>query len=274
MKNTLKYYYDIDLKEYRKIDDNYLFDDYYFIRYYKNINAFIYNYLIENNYKVHQIIYNKDNEYITYVDNIPYVLLKLCSTDDINLDFLMKYNIILETQHNNWADLWSKKIDLYEKNIDNVKNDKIKKCFNYYAGVCENAISLFKTLDLSNEKTYLSHIRFNNELDFYNPINLMTDYKMRDIAEYIKSKCYQNKYKEMINYIKKIEPLLSYKDSMLLFIRLMYPTCYFDNYDNYMKEDNIDYTFVDHISSYEQFLKQVYKIISIYYRIPQIEWLI
>ena len=275
MKNIIKYYYDIDINDYKIIDNNYTFDSYYFIKCYKKINILIYNYLIENKYKVYQIIYNKNGEYITFFKNEPYILLKINDKDKIDLDFLMKYNIEFITDYkSNWANMWATKIDFYEKNIDNIKNDKLKKCFNYYVGVCENAISLFKMLDLSNEKIYLSHVRLNNDLDFYNPINLLLDYKMRDVAEYIKRECYKNNYKEMIIFIKKIEPLLSYNDSMLLFIRLMYPTNFFDNYDKYMKKEEIDNIFVDHISSYETFLKDVYQIISNYYKLPQIEWLI
>lgn len=275
MKNIIKYYYGIDVDKIDSIDNNYYFGEYYFIKYYKKIDINLYNYMVKNKYNIDYIIYNKNNEYITLVDNKPYILLKICCKDKINLEFLTNYNIeIFSSYIPDWAKLWSIKVDYYEKNIDNIKNDQIKKCFNYYVGLCENAISLFKTLDLNNEKKYLCHIRLNNNIDFYNPINLIIDFKMRDIAEYIKIECLNNNYKNMLDYIYNIIPILSYNESMLLFIRLMYPTYFFDSYDEYQKNEQVNCSFINHISLYEHFLKKVYKKISTYYKIPVIEWLI
>jgi len=275
MKNIIKYYYDIDINNIKNVDDNYIFEDYYFTKYYKKIDISLYNYMVNSDYKIDYIIYNKNNEYITLVGNIPYILLKIQSVDKIDLNYIMNYNIEINSLNNpNWAKLWSIKIDYYEKNINNIKNDKIRKCFNYYIGLCENAISLFKTLNLENEKKYVCHIRLNNDIDFYNPINLVADFKMRDIAEYIKIECIKNNYRKMLNFINELVPTLSYNDSLLLLIRLMYPTYFFDCYDKYQKNEQVDCSFTDHISLYEHFLKNVYKIISNYYKIPIVEWLI
>ena len=270
MKNSIKYFYNIDVDDIQNINGNYLFSNYYLIKYYKKLDVELYNYMINNKYKIHEIIYNKDHNYITLIDNKPYILLKLCKIDKINLSLILNNNIIQSNISVNWAVLWEKKIDFYEKNISNIKEEKITKYFDYYVGLSENAISLFKTLDLSHEKIYISHIRIDKDIDYYNPLNIIVDYKMRDVAEYIKNAFFQNKKLDFNNLILN----LSYNDSMLLFIRLLFPTYFFDNYDNYIKNEVIDDSYITHIYKYELFLKNIYKLISQHYNIPKIEWFI
>ena len=270
MKNAIKYYYGIDIDEIRNIDDNYVFDKYYLIKYYKNINIELYNYLILNNKKTYKIIYNKDNEYVVNINNKPYVLLEMFDTNMFDLNDILNNNISIRINEKiSWADMWSKKIDYYEKNIVNVKDKKIKKYFNYYVGLSENAISLFKTLNLDSEKTYLSHIRLNNKYDFYSPFNYIVDYKIRDIAEYIKYNNYEKYYSFINDYVSKA----SYNDALLLLIRFMYPSFYFDSLDQYFKQEKIDYSFSVNAKKYELFLKNIYNIIRKYYNTPIVDWL-
>lgn len=270
MKNAIKYYYGIDVDEIRNIDDNYVFDKYYLIKYYKNINIELYNYLILNNKKTYHIIYNKNNEYVVNINNKPYVLLEVFDTNMFDLNDVVNNNISIRVNEQiSWAIMWSKKIDFYEKNIINVKDHKLKKYFNFYVGLSENAISLFKTLNLDGEKTYVSHIRLNSKYDFYNPFNYVIDYKARDIAEYIKNNNYEKYYSFIDNYVSKS----TYNDALLLFIRLMYPSFYFDSLDQYFKQEEIDYSFSFDAKKYEMFLKNIYNVIRKYYNIPVIDWL-
>ncbi len=78
----------------------------------------------------------------------------------------------------------------------------------YYIGLTENAISYLKYSNLKNNHIGIQHIRvkYNDNLtNFYNPINLIIDYKVRDIAEYFKSLFFDSKIdiKNIINIIKK-----------------------------------------------------------------------
>ena len=63
--------------------------------------------------------------------------------------------------------------------------------FNYFVGFAENAISYYNNIDnLSNYRYYISHkvIRFDDTIQvIYNPLNIIFDYKVRDIAEYVKN---------------------------------------------------------------------------------------
>lgn len=272
MINTIKYYYNIITENIKQIGKDYYFDDYVLKYDYREIDIELYNMLILNNYKIDQIIYNKDNSYITFINNEPYILFKRREKEYITFDLINSFNIRINApQSRNWAKLWEYKIDNYEKNIDNVNDEIIKNSFNYFVGIAENAISLFKMLEL-NEDIYISHIRLNNDDEFYNLLNLTLDYKERDIAGYIKKEFFLNNslYYE---YIEKYIYYSNYNKCMLLFIRLMYPTQYFDSYDNYMKNESIDYSFYYKLNEYEIFLKKIYKLLKNKYQIPKINWL-
>lgn len=272
MINAIKYYYNLNISDIKQIGDDYIFDKYILKKYYKELNINLYNYLINKGIYLHRIIYNRDNKYITVINDIPFVLLKKEKEDLINLNLIKNYNIQLNNNnYPNWANLWSIKVDYYEKNIDNIKDEIIKKSFQYFIGMTENAILLFKTLNLS-PTLYLCHQRFKDNYDFYDPLNIIVDYKMRDYAEYIKEEFYTNdKYYD--SFIDKIINTFNYNDVILFFVRMLYPTPFFDAYDCYLKKDEIDYSFYNKKDAYEKYLKRIYKMIRKKYNIIDISWL-
>ena len=272
MINTIKYYYNINASDIKQINEDYFFDKYILKMCYKELDIQLYNFLVNNNYYLHQIIYNRNNEYITYIDNKPYLLLKMLKEDVINFDLLKKYNISFKNKNiPNWDILWANKIDHLEKNISNVKDILIRNTSNYFIGMTENAIILFKSLNLENDY-YICHLRLDDDYSFYDPLNIVIDYKMRDYAEYLKREFYlYNKY-----YYSQIDKIImnnNYNNTMLFFIRMLYPSSFFDAYDNYMKKDKIDYSFYNKINDYEKYLKYIYKKIKTKYNIIDIEWL-
>lgn len=272
MINTIKYYYNINLDDIKQIDDDYYSDNYILKYYYRTLNIELYNSLMTNNIYIHEIILNKNNEYITNINNKPYILLKVKRTEPINLDIIKKYHVVFNV-HNiePWSTLWMNKVDIYEKNAINVKDVKIKNSFNYFIGMTENAILLFNMLKLDHNYC-LCHLRFNKDSDFFDPLNLVIDYKMRDYAEYIKKEFYYNdKY-----YYKYIDTLIqnnNYNDVMLFFIRMLFPSSFFDAYDNYIKGAKIDYSFYEKKERYEKYLKYIYRQIKKKYNIITIDWL-
>jgi len=272
MKNSIKYYYGINVSNLEQKEDNYFFDNYILRPCYKYIDIDLYNYLIANNYYLHKIIYNQNNEYITMISNKPYILLKIEKKHQLSLDYIKKYNIIFKYKKNpSWSILWENKIDFYEKNIANVKDEKIYNSFNYFVGISENAIKIFKTLNLDNNFS-LCHIRFNHDFEFYDPLNIVVDYKERDIAEYIKKEFYYNN-KYYLDTIRDMVRTDNYNNVMLFFVRMLYPSIYFDQYDNYIKNEDVDYTFYNKIESYDQYLKEIYHIIKKKYNTLSISWL-
>lgn len=290
MKNTINYYYNLIPNNIHQIDDTYQLNInnklYIFMPFYGNINNLniIYNYLINLNIYCHEIIHNKENNIITILNDKPYVLLKVYYNDinQINIQNILSYNLLIETDKPcNWYELWCQKLDYYEYQIREFgkKYPLIRDSFSYYNGLCETAISLLNNIDLKKNNLYINHQRITknmNMIDFYNPLNLVIDIKIRDICEYFKTKFFENEniIEEVSNYLYISK--LSYNETLLFYIRLLYPSYYFDTYDNIIqekiKEDKLN-KYINKANNYEIFLKKVYLIINKYYKLPEIEWI-
>lgn len=292
MKNTINYYYNLIPSNIHQIDDTYQLNInntlYIFSPYYGNINNlnYIYNYLISLNIYCHEIIYNKQNSIITPLNEKNYILLKVYYNDPtkINIQNILSYNILIKTDKIcNWYELWCQKLDYYEYQLREFgkKYPIIRDSFSYYNGLCETAISLLNNIDFKKIPLYLNHQRITknmNLVDFYNPLNLVMDIKIRDICEYFKIKFFddENILEEVNNYLYTSK--LNYNEIFLFFIRLLYPSYYFDTYDNIIqgkyKEDKLN-KYIEKIPNYELFLKKIYFIINNnFYQLPEIEWII
>ena len=107
-------------------------------------------------------------------------------------------------------------------------------------------------------------------------VNPAVDYKTRDIAEYIK---YSFFYKEksitdIINYLKSIN--LKSIDYLLLYIRLLYPSYYFDLYEeiiNNGESENKINKIIELRIIYEKLLYEVYLYIKNKTNVLSISWL-
>lgn len=291
MKNTINYFYDIRPNDVHQSDDTYKFkyDNKLFLLtpYYGNINNTleIYAYLIRMNIYCHEIIYNKNNEIVTMINNKPYVLLKIyiINNDRISLQNILSYNIQIETDKKcNWYNLWCEKIDYYEYQVNQYgkKYPLIRDSFSYYNGMSETAISLVKTIDINKVNMYIGHNRISknyNLIDFYNPLNMTVDVKIRDICGYFKNQFFEdfNIIDDLEKYI--ISANLTYEESILFFARLIYPSYYFDLYDEIIQgktsEDKL-YYYINKIQDYELFLYKIFVLLSKIYKIPEIEWII
>lgn len=291
MKNTINYYYNLIPTDIHQKEDIYTLNinniKYLFMPFYGNINTLniIYNYLINLNIYCHEIVYNKENNVITFINEKPYILLKVHynNTQQINIQNILSYNILIETDKKcNWYNLWCEKLDYYEYQIREFgkKYPLIRDSFSYYNGLCETAISLLSRLKINQVNMYINHQRINKNMtliEFYNPLNMVIDVRIRDICEYFKIKFFEgnNILKEINNYL--FQAKLNYNEMYLFYIRLIYPSYYFDLYDKIMegkeKEEKLN-QYIDKVNEYEIFLKDVYLIINKYYKIPDIEWII
>ena len=100
---------------------------------------------------VDDIVTNKDNQIITMVNNIPYILLvdktknRNISMNDILYIQNNTFDIICDKKlyRNNWIKLWEDKIDYDENELNEIskKYKKISNTIDYYIGLGENAIS-------------------------------------------------------------------------------------------------------------------------------------
>jgi spore coat protein YutH len=299
MKNIIYYYYNIKVD---KINNS---GNYYYF-YYNNYLFFLLIFDKEIKYSediyalsksivpniMHSIIKNNKNEIITYIDNNPYVLLKInfSNSNKITIKEISDFSHLKYFFNNNllrdkWNILWSKKIDYLEYQINQVgrKYPVIVDSFSYFIGLAENAISYYKnTIDAYPKQTSnsysISHdILSNNYLDFYNPLNIIIDHKSRDIAEYIKLSFYNKNYnifEELDVYFKN--NFYSEYDMRLLVARILYPSLYFNIYDsiinNLIKEEEITYI-TGNINEYENYLRDILIYLEKYYKLPGIDWL-
>lgn len=288
MENILKYYYEI-IVEKDKIDNkgyfsynNHLFCLYEYKRNINEIEALTYlnNIMLFKKISINKIINNIFNQTITFHNNKSYVLILINYEllDKANLKFIpafldKKLDIL---KRNDWGKLLSSKIDYIEYQLKHLKNSYpiINSSVNYYIGMAENAISYFNMLNLSNVSLYLNHRRidFNN---LYNPLELVIDYKARDISEYIKNSFFSGiSIYDIKKYLNNLN--LENIDYLLLYVRLLYPSFYFDLYEeiiNDNKEEKEINKIIDMHNEYEELLYEVYLIIQKKINLLGIDWI-
>ena len=208
MNNIVEYFYKIKPQNMIKIGINYRFEYnneiYYFEIYNQNSdiekNISIFENINTIKPLLNEIILNKDKEYITKIDNIPYYLYKLNINENIKLklaDISYLSNVNINTSNlktvNNWSDLWEQRIDYHERQINEMgkKYPLLVESFNYYASLTETAISYIKNTILEEQPTILdinilSHRHISNNLNIkqlYNPANFIADHKARDVKK-------------------------------------------------------------------------------------------
>lgn len=294
MKNVINYYYNLLTDKIIKTEESYIFFvdkiEYEFIPFYLDTEKVIESYLKlnESHKYCHEIIMNNKNTIITYFNNTPYVLIKKHINIKTKVEASDIINFIVPIQANKknlWKQLWINKIDYYEYQVSELasKYNLIKESFNYYVGLSETAISLIDYVNFENVYYSVSHIRVsaNSSLsEFYNPLFFTIDARTRDVSEYIKSLVFdENKsLKEVEIILDKFMNISNYtKDEvLLLIIRMIYPSYYYDSYDKVIMKDSIDesdlYNITKKSLQYETFLKQVYKKNQKKYGLPIIDW--
>jgi spore coat protein YutH len=305
MSNYINYYYNLYPNEIEIKDNNYFFllngDKYYFVPYNRDTDEIetllmLNKEMINRNSLVHEIVLNKENKALTLVDNTQYILLRVYVNEQKVVDledilFMLDNNEgIMPNRTLNrmdWPSLWSSKIDYFEYQISHLsrKYKMLYKTIDYYIGLAENAISYVKQIQIENSNNIIvpitvSHKRVYTKytlFDLYNPINFVIDYKVRDISEYIKMSFFHG-----LNVWNDIDKIFSiYKFSpislRLLYGRLLFPSYYFDIYDEIIEKDENENKILDIINKtdeYEIFLRDMYHYINSYYQIQGVDWII
>lgn len=305
MKNAINYYYNIYVNDLVKNNDDYRFylnnEEYHLIVFNRPFDDIkpLYNLNLEMRKRgilVHNIILNKLNQIVTLINDKPYILLKLTNykndkvfLNDINYIQNNTYNIKSDKELDrfDWIKMWSDKIDYYEYQISQLGKKYPILCdsLSYYIGLGENAISYLA----NNMKQYnidsrvvVSHKRVridDGSFEFYNPINFIVDSRIRDLCEYIKNSFFKNELNlfEVKSFIDKAN--FTNYEYILLFSRLLFPTYYFDIYDEIINNDldeRIILKITDKNIEYENLLNEIYYYIvqekNIF--IEPIEWLL
>lgn len=298
MKNAIKYYYDIDVENIKKTKDEYKF--------YKNEIAYsliladrteeeinqLYE-LVNNLHKLgipcHQIIHNKSRNLLTSINNKNYILMRKYITinDPITINDIISFGSkttfnwdYSSLNRTNWKELWIQKLDYFEYLLGQIgiKYPRLTSTFSYYEGITENAIQLIGLYNVKKDGLIcVSHkrISFDTTLtDFYNPLNFIIDYRVRDIAEYLKQK---NNIVEVgidVVYYLLDTYILSDDDKILFVIRMLFPSFYFDVYEKMLLSVNDEkLSLVGWSLLYENFIKKIYALVNTYINLPNVEWL-
>ena len=294
MNNFIAYFYKMNIKEiiYHKKYYSFIYNNYLYHLHIIDNNINVNNMININKKLIHhtlvsEIIINKDGNYISNFNNQNFILMKIyvnvnkkISLEDIN--YLADSLYILDLNIN-WGILWSKKIDYLEDliNENGKKYPLIVDSFNYFVGLAENAIAYYNDIIIpKNYKYVISHKRINindTSLELCNPLNIIFDYKVRDIAEYIKNAFFLNNnniINELNNYLKKNN--LSVTDIKILISRLLYPSFYFDMYEDILidnKSEKIIIPIIDRLPSYEKYLANIINYFKKWYDVSDIHWL-
>lgn len=295
MKNTIQFYYNIYPENIVKIkDDVYSFyvdyDKYFFVKVNRPLKDIeeIYE-IVSSDKNYHTFIPNKFSSILTEDNKNYYVLLKMSGPENIDIDITdvirnmrtyVKKNSILN--RTNWGELWENKVDYLEYQVSELSTTHkiVRSSFSYYIGLAENAITYFNMLNPIDTNTVLAHKRLKYPLttkDLYNPLDLVLDYKARDIASYLKAKFF-NEY----NPIKEVQilankNLLTSLEYNLLFCRLLYPSYYFDKLESIFEQnqdEEILLKYINKTDEYEKFLNEVFQIFKNKSSMIKIDWLI
>ncbi len=311
MNNYIDYYYNLYPNTIEKVGRNYRFflnnEKYYIIMYERNLEEMdtlvkLNKEMIERGSLVHEIVLTKDGKAVFLCDNNSYALLRVYINENIpikieDIFYMLDYNDTIKPNNiigrMNWANLWSSKVDYFEYHIGHLikKYPYIYKTIDYYLGLAENAISYVKDIKTPASLISICHRRIgvtSTLFDLYNPFNLVIDYKVRDVAEYIKSvffygenSCVEGVVNSENMIVDKCNIILEriFKKYIfdnealkLLFARLLFPSYYFDLYENVIDNslnENVISCIIKKSSAYEEFLK----IILLKTPIPYVEWL-
>lgn len=235
------------------------------------------NRVIQSDTLYDQLVLNIENRYLTQTQKGYFVLIKKSKS---NLS--IEENIIREKMkgisksscinidRTNWKELWSKKIDYIEYQLMHIENKYplISKSVNYYIGMTETAISYLNDIYSKNKDNVLlpviSHRRI-LDIDFNNPMNIIVDYRARDISEYLKYLFFQNSYSydRISVFLKQCN--LNEVDCRLIYARMLFPSFYFDLYDQIVNElipEEKLISLLNRSKEYEEFIEVIYNILN------------
>ena len=300
MKNYINYYYGLDVKNLVLKKDKYFFytdNVEYIFKECDNVDVEVYypqlsRILAKYKYFLN-VVTNKENSLITFINNKPYILLKknfpfydekICIFDinpDIHIDIVDEF---LNLKRFPWINLWENKIDYLENWIFEKKNKykDIYPILNYYLGLSENALLYLKESLKSNisEATDLTiqHIRLDVDScldDYYDPTLVIIDHSSRDISEYIKSAVMSGSFE-----IDLLERYLDRKKFskywiMIMYSRILFPSFFYDCFEEFIikKSSMLILDLEDKIKNYQMFLFQISKLLNDKYGIDYPKWI-
>lgn len=293
MKNAITYYYNIVFEDIHQTENNFYFDlgqsRYFFLEFNSEVEDLpkIYQLQLEilkRNIYIHQIILNKDNQILTFVNGIPYILIQtVFYNEKVTLDKILSFSELYfkKNEEISLKTLWSEKNDHLAYQINSLKHryKLINESFDFFLGLGETSIQLLNEMPNQNYPSVIAHKRIkasDTTLELYNPLNLTIDSRIRDIAEYFKAKFFNSESidEELYNFLNNARIMTN--EYYLFLARMLYPTYYFDIYEDIIrgktKEEEIK-KITEKIDEYMYILKQIYQNYKYKINFPTIEWL-
>ena len=303
MKNIINYYYQMNIENihlsqgiyyFTYMDNNYMFipfnKDFILLNYLYILNQVV----LKTNVYYHEIILNKDRLPYLFIDGKCYCLLKESNLINDKMSF---YDITFEKVRidNNlkrlirfpWTNLWAKKLDYLENILNHLElsyKSVLPICL-YFMGLGENAIQyineVLETEELTKQDEFvISHDRINinqSVKELYSPLNLIIDHPSRDISEYLKNLFVYNDYdyNEIEEYILSLN--FSNVGLKLLYGRMLYPSFFFDLWDEVIagKKNYKDLiVYESRLEEYRIFLKEIYYIIRKRTYLDEVRWIL
>lgn len=237
------------------------------------------------------IIKNRNNQYVSYSNSVPYVLISVPKINITIDDYVKLHYCFFNIQGNKGYSL-EKILKVEEQKyefIENVVLSSIRKdldlykaylhMFFYYFGMAENALQYLSDSinDFGDklERLTLTHKKNANltSYNFFDPFNYIIDNPIRDIAQIFKN---QDLTKSEMERVLDAYGL-SIQEASVLFSYIMYPQNLFDQliefYDN--KKDISSFLFKEKnkISLNKQKIKTIYYILQYKYNIRPIKWI-
>ncbi len=300
MKNALHYYYGLTTQTIHQMNKRYSFQidkfRYVLMPAERDLEELKQIYqltqiLRERGLYCHEIVLNTSGQILTYINQVSYILLKLSVKED---DVVILSDLILfqnKTKNigdypilkrDDWYQLWTNKIDYFEYQVSQLskKHPRIRESFSYFVGLAETSISLFHMLGKKDTHILsVSHKRIQSGdtlFDLYNPLNFVLDIPSRDASEYFKSSFFNQPdiINEIIYYLTYSN--LSEYECQMFFIRLLFPTFYFDIYEEVILDEKNEKELlkvVTHTKDYENMIVLTYQYLKSIIYLPEIEWL-
>ena len=295
MNNAILFFYDINIQEIKKINNDYYFkylnNNYVIYSYIRDISEIdhIYNLnleLLQKGLIGYEIIPTKTNDIVFSYEDRYYLLMKMPNIknriityeDVISFNFLINDNKYNKLDKSNWGLNWSSKIDFIIYQFSSMKNKYriIDNSLDYFICIWENGISYYNDNVIKKHNKYVCHKRIRYDMDllnFLNPLEFIIDYKERDVGDYFKSYVMNNNYTldTLKKYLNGID-----KDSIILIIsRVLFPSYYFDLYEDIVldnEEENQLNEIIENRGNIINLLKYIFDLYS-NYNIPYIEWI-
>lgn len=285
MKNLIKYYYNLDIDNIIQKDNDYILNakgcNYLLTKCNISNIRFIYTF-IKNNYNYHNIILTLNNNLVINIENNDYILMKInCISRQIDIDDIKECDMyVYNDQQNKYIkdlknELITNSEDAYNY-INNLKNKKISKVYEYNIGLAENAIQLLSIIN-NDFPLFISHYKINNRsnlIDLYSPANLLLGSRVNDYVNYFKSMFFldYDRFKIEFEKIYKFIDELIINEKILFLSLFIYPSYFFNN-NLYDKDNNNLLNSFNMVDLYEEYIKKIYKYIKKEVYFIKIDWL-